>query len=421
VNPRFAAYDVLERIERGERWQPTAGKGRDEGFVRTVVYGALRWQSAIDRWIEVLSGRPIERIDAPVTRILRIGLVQIQWMRVPDYAAVSESVRLAAKKAPRGRSFVNAVLRKAGKISFDSVMPSGSDPKSIATRTAHPPWLIARWIHNFGSQRAEKIALANQQPSYPDVLIDQARVSIGEVRGRLDAEGIDSAVSPLVPGMMRVLGSTAPLEALIADGTVWPMDEGSAIVAMMAGERGEVLDYTAAPGGKTLFMLRGGSRVTSQDVSLERILPLHRIVLPAGRRLRIVVADGTRPPFRGPFSTVLLDAPCSASGIIRKHPEIKWRLSVEGIRAGARLQRELLGAALDLTRERLIYATCSMEPEENDEVVRTLISERTDFVLGDASDVLPESLGQYVSRGILRLTPEAGTDGFTAFLLRRRV
>jgi 16S rRNA (cytosine967-C5)-methyltransferase len=420
VNPRFAAYDALERIERGERWQPTAGKGRDEGFVRTVVYGALRWQSALDRWIEVLSGRPIERIDAPVARILRIGLVQIQWMRVPDYAAVSESVRLAAKKAPRGRSFVNAVLRKAGTISFDSVMPSGSDPESIATRTAHPAWLVERWIRNFGIQRAEKIALANQEPSYPDVLVDQARVSIEEVRRRLDAEGIGSAVSPLVPAMLRVLGSTAPLESLIAEGRVWPMDEGSAIVAMMAGEGGEVLDYTAAPGGKTLFMLRGGNRVTSQDVSIERILPLNRIILPAGRP-RIVVADGTHPPFRKPFSTVLLDAPCSASGIIRKHPEIKWRLSVEGIRAGASLQRELLGAALDLSRERLIYATCSLEPEENDDVVRTLLSGRDDFVLGDASDVLPETLGQYVSRGILRLTPEAGTDGFTAFLLRRRV
>jgi 16S rRNA (cytosine967-C5)-methyltransferase len=419
VNPRFEAYEVLERIERGERWQPSALRGRDEGFVRTVVYGALRWQSALDRWIEVLSGRPVERIDAPIARILRIGLYQIQWMRVPDYAAVSESVRLAAKKAPRGRSFVNAVLRKAGSIRFDSVMPAGSDPDSIATRTAHPRWLVERWIRAFGSDRAARIAAANQEQSYPDLLIDDARVSIEKVRGLLSAEGVDSSVSPLVPGMLRVRGSTAPLDALIDEGLVWPMDEGSAIVAMMAGEGGEVLDYTAAPGGKTLFLLRGRNRVTSQDISLERILPLHRIALPAGRP-RVVVADGTRPPFRHPFPTVLLDAPCSATGIIRKHPEIKWRLTIDRIRSGSRLQKELLGAALDITRDVLIYATCSIEPEENDDVVRAVISERDDFILADVSEALPERLRQFVSRGILRLTPESGTDGFTGFLLRRR-
>jgi 16S rRNA (cytosine967-C5)-methyltransferase len=419
VNPRFAAYDVLERIERGERWQPPASRGRDEGFVRTVVYGALRWQSALDRWIEVLSGRPLDRIDASVARILRIGLYQIQWMRVPDYAAVSESVRLAAKKAPRGRSFVNAVLRKAGSISFDSAMPVGSDPESIAIRTAHPRWLVERWIRAFGSDRAGRIAAANQEPSYPDLLVDDARVGVEEVRRLLAAEGIDSSVSPLVPGMLRVRGSTAPLDPLIDEGLVWPMDEGSAIVAMMAGEGGEVLDYTAAPGGKTLFLLRGRNRATSQDISLERLLPLHRISLPAGRP-RVVVADGTRAPFRRRFSTVLLDAPCSATGIIRKHPEIKWRLTLERIRNGTRIQRELLGAALDLTRDVLIYATCSIEPEENDEVVRTVISERDDFMFADAAEALPERLRQFVSRGVLRLTPETGTDGFTGFLLRRR-
>ena len=368
--------------------------------------------------IAQLSGREIERIDPPVLRILRLGLYQIHWMRVPDHAAVNESVELAKKVAPRGRGFVNAILRKAGRHDLDGLVPAGEDEDASSIRLSHPEWLMRKWSETFGPERAHAIAAANQEPSHPDLFIDTRRQAVDEVETRLVEAEIDFERSPFVPDMLRVFGPTTALADLIESGRVWPMDEGSAIVAMLAGRNNSVLDLAAAPGGKTLQMLSRSNRVVSHDISLQRFEPLIRF-RHHDPRISIVVGDGTRPPFRSRFDTVLLDAPCSATGIIRKHPEIKWRLSEELIHRVASLQRALIGEALSLTGRRLIYATCSLEREENDAVVRDAIGPGGEFEIGDLREELPQSLQRYVSRGVLRLTPESGTDGFTAIMIVR--
>ncbi len=419
--PRQRAYEILQAIEEGRRWSLPGAGDRDEAFVRTVVQGVIRWRLTLDHLIIRLSGRDLEKIDQPVQTILRIGLYQLHWMRVPDHAAVNESVEMSKRQAPRGRNFVNAVLRKATRTDLATLLPEGDDLSSLSVRLSHPQWLLERWSRTFGSERAAAIASADQEPSYPDVLIDSAAISVEEVRERLQVMEISSEPSQLVPGMLRVHGSTSSLADLIDTGAVWPMDEGSAIVAMMAGEDSEVLDLASAPGGKSLVMMRRGNRVVSNDVSVERLGPLVRL----GRRtgndaIRPIVSDGTQPPFRDRFPVVLLDAPCSASGIIRKHPEIKWRLSQNVIEKSAVLQRKLLASALDLSSRHVIYATCSLEREENDQVVQSVVASRADFELGDARSVLAPHLHDHVSRGVLRLTPDSGTDGFTAFLLVRR-
>lgn len=421
MNPRRRAFEILEAIEQGRRWDPPLPGDRDEGFVRTLIHGVARWNLTLDHLISRISGRDIANIDEPILRILRLAIYQLHWMRVPDHAAVNESVELAKRVAPRGQSFVNAILRKATRMDLAALIPAGEDLVSISIRTSHPRWLLEKWQETFGKQRMERIALANQEPSHPDVLVDTRTVSIETVRERLANDGVSSEVSDLVPEMLRVHGSTSSLSELIEDGRVWPMDEGSAIVAMIAGENREILDFASAPGGKTLAMLRRGNRVVSHDASFGRLLPLMRVRRRSDDvRIRIVVGDGTRPPFAMRFSTVLLDAPCSASGIIRKHPEIKWRLSKTSIDRAADLQKALLASALELAGESLVYATCSLEREENDAVIQSVVSSRDTFELGDLRDSLPSHLHQFVSRGILRLTPDTGTDGFTAFLLRRR-
>ena len=208
--------------------------------------------------------------------------------------------------------------------------------------------------------------------------------------------------------MFRLTGSSADI-----DGHV--LDEGSAVIADLGAATGtEVLDLAAAPGGKTLIMTARGARVISNDISLGRLRPL------MGRSRAIVVSDGRRAAFRRRFSTVLLDAPCSATGTIRKNPEIKWRLHEEDIQRFPPLQRELLDAALDLAATTVVYSTCSLEREENDDVVDSVLSSRDDFERADAARFLNEDVRRWVENGVLRLTPESGADGFTAFVLQRR-
>jgi 16S rRNA (cytosine967-C5)-methyltransferase len=180
------------------------------------------------------------------------------------------------------------------------------------------------------------------------------------------------------------------------------------VAAIAAATSDDVLDLAAAPGGKTRVMQKRGARVVSNDVSLSRLRPL------IGQSRNIVVSDGRKPPFRRRFRTVLLDAPCSATGTIRKNPELKWRLQEADIKQFAALQRELLASAMELASETVVYSTCSLEPEENDAVVR-------EYERVDISEYAPEGARRWVEDGVLRLTPESGADGFTAFALRTRM
>ncbi len=172
----------------------------------------------------------------------------------------------------------------------------------------------------------------------------------------------------------------------------------------------DILDLAAAPGGKSLVMTARGARVVSNDVSPSRLRPL------MGQSRRIVVSDGRRAAFRGRFQTVLVDAPCSATGTIRKNPEIKWRMREEDIGRFVPLQKELLAAALELAEETVVYSTCSLEPEENDGVI-TAVGKPFERV--DAAQFVNANVARWVEGGVLHLTPESGTDGFTAFVLKR--
>lgn len=369
---------LLRRIEHESAYASLL-LHNDSGFVRTLVLGVLRWRSRLDFVIDSFAKGAIE---PEIRDILRIGALQLLFMHVAPHAAVSETVALVPLRA---RGFVNAILRKISK--------SAPEPSDAATRTAHPQWLIDRWSKTFGSERAAKIAGANQDLSFPDVLTD--------------APPADATRSSLVPGMWKLAGSSAEVEGIV-------LDEGSAVIAGIAAAIGDdVLDLAAAPGGKSQVMRARGAGVVSNDISIARLRPL------IGTTSSIVVSDGRHPPFARQFEVVLLDAPCSATGTIRKNPEIKWRLQEADLASFASTQRDLLASALDLAAESVVYATCSLEPEENDEVVGAVLRNRHDFVRSDVAEVVNPNVAGWVENGVLRLTPEAGTDGFTAHWLRR--
>ncbi|HEY3054804.1 MAG TPA: transcription antitermination factor NusB [Thermoanaerobaculia bacterium] len=389
MTERERALELLRRIDRESLYASIVLLG-EAGFVRTIVLGVLRWRSRLDHAIETFADRRIAKLDPLVVDILRIGIYQMQFMDVPQYAAVSETVDLASRRAARARGFVNAVLRRATKG-----LP---EPPDLATKFAHPQWLIDRWSRTFGEVRAERIAEANQQLSYPDVLLLSG------------APPPSAAPSELVPDIFKLGGSSADLDRE----RFYPMDEGSAVIAAIAASAGrDILDIAAAPGGKTLYMRSRGVTVTSSDVSITRLQPL------AGRQSRLLVADGREPPFRRRFPVVLLDAPCSATGTIRKNPEIKWRLHDGDLVTFVSLQKQLLASALDIADEHVIYSTCSLEPEENDGVVDAVLRTKSEFTRADIARFVPEGARRWVEQGVLRLTPDSGADGFTAFVLSR--
>ena len=378
MTERERALELLRRIDRESLYATIVLLG-ESGFVRTIVLGVLRWRSLLDHAIETFAERKIGRLDPLVVDVLRVGIYQLHFMDVAQYAAVSESVDSAPKRA---RGFVNAILRRATKG-----MP---EPPDVATKFAHPKWLFDRWSRMYGESRAIGIMQANQELSYPDVLAFNEPPPSG-------------TPSLLVPDIYKLQGSTSELDRK----NFYPMDEGSAVIAYLCGrglQPAEILDIAAAPGSKTIYMQHAGANVISSDISIARLLPL------AGRNSKLVVADGRVPPFRKRFPVVLLDAPCSATGTIRKNPEIKWRLRETDLAPFATLQRELLVAAREIA-DAVVYATCSLEPEENDAVVG-------DFARDDIAPYVPDGARAWVNDGVLRLTPESGADGFTAFLLR---
>jgi 16S rRNA (cytosine967-C5)-methyltransferase len=421
VTGRERAYQALRRIAREDAYawlvlEADASRYGESNFVRVAVLGVLRWRARLDHAIEKLADRRIERLQEEVRTLLRVGIHELMFMSSPGYAVVAETVSLAAAHAPRARGLVNAVLRKASSIDLPSLVPDGDSLEAVAVRLSHPLWLLKRWEILFGRQRAAEIAEANQGLSYPDLLLNPASAG---ARAALSA--VDHEPSTLVADMVRLKGSTSIVGEWIARGEMYPMDEGSAVIAAVAGAAGtEVLDLAAAPGGKTLYLGSHGARVTSLDISASRLQTLRRqwpLFLQSAPR--IVVGDGRRAPFRRPFQTVLLDAPCSATGTLRKNPEIKWRLKEAQLADFAILQRELLAAALHVAAESVVYSTCSLEPEENDAVVDAVLASSSAFQKCDIRPLVPPGATRWVTDGVLRLTPESGADGFTALLLRR--
>jgi 16S rRNA (cytosine967-C5)-methyltransferase len=269
----------------------------------------------------------------------------------------------------------------------------------------------------WGTGRVEKILSANQEFSWPDLLVNERKISVADAEQLLRERGVPVERSPISPRALRLRESTKKIAQEIRDGLLYPMDEASIAVASLLGG-GPALDLAAAPGGKSLVLRLRGADVVSHDISLRRLLPLRDSY---GRFFErpplLAIGDGAVPAFRyGRFNSVLLDAPCSATGIIRKNPEIRWRLRAEDIAEFAATQRRILSGALSLGAREVLYATCSLEKEENDSVCDVAVD--LGYRRVDLREVAPAELLPWIDDGVLRLTPESGADGFTASLLR---
>ncbi|HEX6135061.1 MAG TPA: 16S rRNA (cytosine(967)-C(5))-methyltransferase RsmB [Longimicrobiales bacterium] len=409
---------ALERAAR--RLEP-----RERAWTRELVYGVLRLRGRLDHHISTHSDRPIESLDPETLDILRLGAYQLLEMGgVPAYAAVSESVELAKRHARRSAGFVNAVLQSLRRAPAESTFPAlERDPVAyLATWGSHPRWLVERWVTRFGADAARRLVEADN--ARPELYVRALGPDPAAVASRLAQRGITAEPFRLLPRALRLTAGTAAA-ALEAAPLIVQDPAAGLIVDFVGPVPRRVVDLAAAPGGKAIGLAADAPDperlVAAADVSLHRLSRLRQNVARLGELARGVVplvADGRTPPFR-PAELVLLDAPCTGTGTFRRHPDGRWRIGPADLAALAALQAELLDAAAPVVRPGgvLVYATCSLEPEENEMQVEAFVKRNDGFVLERGSGVPASVLDE---RGMLRVLPhEHGVDGAFAARLRR--
>ncbi len=415
------------------------GDERERHLASSLVYGVLRQRRALDRLIEKTSDRPLSGIDPRTLVALRLALFQILFLtRVPRAAAVDEAVSLVRARRGRGAAaFANGVLRSACRLLDGGLEPTvllpdeTRDPALYLAETySFPRFLVERFLLRFGRQACEALLDTFNRPA-PTVLRPGPGAGSPEALARrLGGEGVEAVPSPLLPGALRVVRGAPQRTRAFREGLVYIQDEAAQIVALLLlpiDPAGGLLDLCSAPGGKLLgaaATLPPGARIVAADISAARL----RLLEDNARRLRIagileVVMDAARPGLRSLFARVLLDAPCSGTGVIRRHPEIRWRRSSEDIAASAALQTRALRSAADLVSPagRLVYSVCSLEPEEGLERIEDLLRARRDLGVVDARSLLPSSLHRLVDgAGFLSTLPHRDdVDGFFAAVLQK--
>ena len=437
---RRSAFDILRQVEEEHAYASVRIAAlsesdllrEDRALSQEIVLGVLRWQRSLDYLIERYSGRSIARLDLPVLIALRIGLYQVRYLsRVPESAAVNESVNLAKRaRVTSAAPLVNAVLRKAVRHSNETIGEGIADPVERASvELSHPRWMLERWGSVFGQNETRQLALANNTPPAIAFRVNTLRSSAGLVLADLNSEGVITKESQIAAGAYVV--ERGPMSAVIGAaqrGAIYVQDEASQLVSILveprAGDR--VLDLCAAPGSKTTHiaaLTNDTAQIVACDRHHHRLSTLRATCERLGIKsvVALVLDASCSMPFVErfrEFDCVLVDAPCSGTGTLRGNPEIKWRLSGDDITRLAELQLSLLesGASAVASGGRLVYSTCSIEPEENEQVVSRFLEKTTLFRL--IKPDAPEAL--ITGEGFVRTFPHRdGTDGFFVAVMER--
>ena len=430
---RLAALDVLRAVREDDAYTnlalPAALErhrldARDAAFATELVSGTIRRQGTYDAVLAACLSRPLAKVDAVVLDALRLGAHQLLGMRVPAHAAISTSVELArARGKTSAAGFVNAVLRKVAGRDLETWLELLA--VDTATRHSHPAWVVEELRRAVGDDEIEALLVADNAPP---------KVTLVARPGRADRAELVGEPTPYSPyGVVLSGGSPAALPA-VAEGRAGVQDEGSQLVALLLaaapidGPDGSWLDLCAGPGGKSALLAGLAAEGHAGLVAVERQHHRSRLVARAlagaDGVTGVLTADGTAPPLRpGSFDRVLVDAPCTGLGALRRRPEARWRRKPEDLDTLVPLQRLLLAAALELVRPGgvVVYATCSPALAETAEVVTATLRARPDAVLEDAVPLLPgvpDSAGPLP--GTVQLWPHRhGTDAMFMALLRR--
>ncbi|HWZ43948.1 MAG TPA: 16S rRNA (cytosine(967)-C(5))-methyltransferase RsmB [Candidatus Saccharimonadales bacterium] len=435
VSPaRSAAFQILMRVERDSAYADELLHSTllerlsqpDCNLTTEIVMGVLRWRPALDSAFTGLLSTPVAKLDLAVLTALRMGTYQMAFLdRVPRHAIVDESVELVKQARKRSAAgMVNAVLRKLppGRAG----LPLEDEDPVIAC--AHPAWLVARWIAQFGRETAVKICRFDQQTP-----ATKLRCRDDAARRLLHTEGIECVPGALLSNALTVTAGDVTRSSLFGSGQIAIQDEGSQLVAALAGQGNHILDCCAAPGGKTAAMADSlpGARIVAVEIHPHRARLLRKMAPQAN--IQVITADALQLPFGAEFDCVLADVPCSGSGTLARNPEIKWRLTPADLIDLQSRQIAILKAAMKHVAPggRLVYSTCSLEPEENEQVVEACLQANPDFTmvpmaeelakLRDAGTLVSMNLNGLISGSYFRTLPGVHPcDGFFAAVMARR-
>jgi len=401
-------------------------------LVTALVQGVLRRRGTIDHHLAAFARENWNGLPAWIKGALRLGAYQLLFMdRIPKSAAVHESVELAKKYGHPGTAgLANAILRRlAGGERAPLPDPALYPIEHLAASRSHPRWIVERWVARFGREEAERLLEANNEEASVTVRPNLARASEDAILNRLRSEGFQPEPARNGGSVWVVRGGFVPSRSpSFRDGLISLQDEAeAAVVPILAPAPGErILDLCAAPGGKSAQIAEaigsaGWLHALERHQTRARALRENLIGRLRAGRVSVTCGDGTSPPFRGTFDRVLVDAPCSGLGVLRRRADARWRKGESGIASMAALQPRLLDAGAALVRRGgvLVYSVCSLEPEETHDVVELFLRAHPDFVQENVDPYLPPGFRSGAPH--LSATPHRhGTDGVFAARFRRR-
>jgi 16S rRNA (cytosine967-C5)-methyltransferase len=448
VDARNTVLKVLNKLDQGRQTldgildaiTPVTNRlsKRDRSLFNALTYGVLRWRGRLDYIISHFSKTPLKKIEPGVVNILRLGLFQIIYLnRIPDSAAVNTAVELTRKiGALRAAGFVNALLRKAAENYSDVAFPAlKSDPVAFfATAHSLPVWLARRWYHRYTPETMT--ALCKTINGIPPITIRTNTLKATRQQLMQSLEGDAEHISPAPDApdgvLMKKLKRPIPDLPAFQNGWFQVQDEAAQLVSLLLDPQpGEaVLDACAGLGGKTAHLaqlMKNRGNITAMDKDEKKLQQLDHemqrlsisIVRPTRHDLNL--APGTK--LQGNFDRILLDAPCSGLGVLRRNPDIKWKSSEADLKRHARVQKRFLENLAQLIKPNgiLVYAVCSVEPEENEAVIDVFLKKNPEFVIDRSLGKLPRALHSRVepATGLKTLPLLNHMDGFYFVRLKR--
>jgi len=441
---RQAAFRILLAVGRGKAHADDLLRGKevdalgvaDRNLATALVLGVLRWQIWLDAQIRPLLKRPNAKLDPEVLVAVRLGAFQLQFLdRIPAHAAIDESVELTKQAGHRfAAGMVNAVLRSAA---HGRLLDEGCG--ELAAVQAHPAWLVERWTSAYGPEAMQAICRHGQSQPRTTVRLNDA-----VVQEELREAGIELEHGELLTAARAVVSGDVMATAAFRAGRVRVQDEGSQLIGELVSctalvqDKKKILDACAAPGGKTLILAERNpdAQIVACESSPPRLAELRKRLAAYADRVEYRLADAADLEEESAFDLASVDVPCSGTGTLGRNPEIRHRLRLEDLPRLAERQRAILGAALGAVRVggRVVYSTCSLEPEENEQVVAAVLAgnpnvrqislaegietlQRTGILQPEGAERLQECL---TPEGALRLLPGAvPTDGFFVALIER--
>lgn len=436
---RKMALEALIKIERGkhranqvliEGWGKSRLGVRDRRLVTELVYGVLRHRNRLDWVLGQFCRRPIMRLSPTLRNILRLGAYQLLFLdRIPPRAVVDEAVGLTQRKGAKGLSgFVNAVLRSLDREQAAISYPDRSTDlvRHISICYSHPPWMVSRWLQRYGPERTMVICLANNEVPPVTLRTNTLLTTRERLCAQLRHRGGSIEACKVSPLGLKTRGEAVFQSSPYRKGWIYVQDEAAQLVVLALAPRpGEmILDACAAPGGKTTHIAQGMAnqgRIIAMDIDAERLKMVGENCERLGVRIVQCLSGDAREVetlTELQFDRILVDAPCSGLGVLRRNPDGKWHKNEDLIHRYAQLQSEILDAVSPRLRKAgiLLYSTCTIEPEENEQVVEGFLKTHPEFDIQDLRGYLPRSASSMITpEGFLfTLFNKESMDGFFA-------